>query len=196
MSDQVRRTTGLRNRPVSSIRTRWAWLSLAFLNARPVVGDPVRDGRVVSLTRPAGRPLRRVAALCEPGAEVVRMEGHSEAALNQFGHASSRPEVGGEAVCGRLLGQPLPDLLILFGGEKPGSAWRGLGCQSVVARSPVSGHPLGHRDAVDAQGDCDSGLRPSLENQLNRSPPQSFQFRSRSFASHSEDVTEVSDKAQ
>ena len=28
--DQVRRTTGLRNRPVSSIKMRWAWLSLAF----------------------------------------------------------------------------------------------------------------------------------------------------------------------
>ena len=92
--------------------------------------------------------------------------------------------------------QPLPDLLILFGGQKPGPTGRGLGGQPVVACGPVSGHPLGHGNAVDAQSHRHSNLRPSSQNHLNRSPPHGFQFGSRSFASHSEDVTCVSDRAQ
>lgn len=117
------------------------------------------------------------------------MERHPEPVADQFGDATGRPEVGREAVSGWLLGQPLPDLPILFGGQKPGSARRGFGGQPFVARRPVSGYPLGHGDAVDAQSNGDSGLRPPIENQLNCPPPHGFQLGSRSFTSHGVVVT-------
>lgn len=117
------------------------------------------------------------------------MEGNSEAAADQIGHASSGPEVGGKAVRGRFLGQPVANLLILFGGEEPRAARCGFGRQPSIACGAVLGQPLGHGDAVDPQSDGHGGLRPSTQNQMNRSPPYGFQFGSRSFASHDEDVT-------
>jgi hypothetical protein len=117
------------------------------------------------------------------------MEGNPESALDQFGHAASGPEVGGEAVLGRFLSEPLANLLILFGCEKPGPARRGLGGQAGIARSPVSGHPLGDGDGVDTQSNGHGGLRPSPEHHVNPSPPHGFQVGSRSFASHGQNVT-------
>jgi len=117
------------------------------------------------------------------------MERDPEPAADQFGDAAGRPQVGREPVGGRLLGQPLADLLILFGGQKPGPARRGLGGQTWIARGSVSGHPLGHGDTVDAQSDGHSRLGPSGENHLDRPTPHGFQIGSRSFASHGEDVT-------
>jgi hypothetical protein len=117
------------------------------------------------------------------------MERNAEPAVDQLADAAGRPEVGGEAVCGRLLGQPPPDLLILCGGQEPGPAWRGPGGQPVVASGPVPGHPLGDGDAVDAQGGGDRGLRAPAEDQLDGPPPHGFQFGSRSFASHGMEVT-------
>ena len=124
------------------------------------------------------------------------MERDPERVADPFGDAAGRPEVGREAVGGRLLGQPLSDLLILFGGQKPGSARRGFGGQPVAAGGSVSGHPLGHGDAVDAQRNGDCGLSPSIEYQLNGPPTHGFQFGSRSFASHDVDVTYTADRVQ
>lgn len=86
------------------------------------------------------------------------MKDNSESTPDQFGDAAGGPEVGREAVGGRLLGEPLADLLILFGSEEPGSARRGLGGQPRLAFGTVLGHPLGHGDAVDTQGDGHGGL--------------------------------------
>ncbi len=112
------------------------------------------------------------------------MEGDPEPTPDQFGDAASGPEVGGEAVGGRLLSQPLPDLSILFGSEKSRPSRRGFGGQGVIAFGSVFGHPLGYGDGVDAEERGDSGLRPPLDHHLDRSTPYGFQFGSRSFASH------------
>ncbi len=126
----------------------------------------------------------------------IRLPGRSEIRVNVSPVRLRLAPEGREAVRGWLLGQPPPDLLILFGGQKPGSARRGLGGQPVVARDPMSGHPLGYSDAVDAQGDGDRSLRASVVNQLNRPPPHGFQFGSRSFASHGVEVTYAADRVQ
>jgi hypothetical protein len=124
------------------------------------------------------------------------MEGNPESAADQIGHAASRPEVGGEAVYGRLLGQPLANLLILFGSEKPRATWCSFGSQPCVALGSMFGHPLGHGDGMNAEGFGDGRLGMSSQNLLNGTPPYGFQFGSRSFASHGEDVTYATIRVQ
>ena len=117
------------------------------------------------------------------------MKGNSESAADQIGHPSSSPKTGGKAVHGRLLGQPLANLLILFGGQKPRPTGCRFGRQPSIAIGSVFGQPLGHGDAVNTQSDGHGGLRPSAQNHVDRSPSHGFQFGSRSFASHGENVT-------
>ena len=112
------------------------------------------------------------------------MEGDPEPTPDQFGDAASGPEVGGEAVGGRLLSQPLPDELILIGRQKSRPSRRRFGGQSWIAFGSVFGHPLGHGDGVNTQSDGDGGLSLSLKHHPNCSTPHGFQFGSRSFASH------------
>lgn len=117
------------------------------------------------------------------------MEGNAEAALDQIGHTASRPEVGRETMNGGLLSQPLANLLILFRGKKARATRCRFGGQARVTLASVLCHPFGHRDRMDAKRSGHSCLRLSTENQIHRSPSYSFQFGSRSFASHGDDVT-------
>lgn len=58
------------------------------------------------------------------------MERHAEVAADQFGDAARGPQVGAEAVGRWLLGQPLPNLPVLFGAEETGPSRRRLGDES------------------------------------------------------------------
>lgn len=112
------------------------------------------------------------------------MEGNSEPTLDEFGHTSRGPEIGGTTLSGRFLGQPLANLLILLGGEETGSPRRGLGREARFAIDAMFGHPLGHGDGMHAQSSGHGRLCTSAENELHGSPTHGFQLGSRSFASH------------
>ena len=168
----------------------------AFLEARPVVGHPPGDGRVVALPCLAGQPPRRVPPPGEPLAEIARVEPDVERPADQLGDAAGRPQVGAEAVGGGLLGQPAAEWAVLLRGEEAGESRGRLGGQPGVAGGAVLGHPLGDGDGMNAELNGHRGLRPPAEDQLNRSPPHGFQFGSRSVASHGEGVTYAADRVQ
>lgn len=112
------------------------------------------------------------------------MERDTELAANQFGDPAGRPEVGREAVGGRLLGEPTPDLSVLIRGQEPRTSRRRLGREPGVAVGAVPGHPLGHSDDVDAERLGHGHLRPAAEDSLHGSSACRFQRGSRSVASH------------
>jgi hypothetical protein len=90
------------------------------------------------------------------------MKRHAELVADQFGDASRGPQVGGEAVGRRLLGQPAPNLQVLFGGKKSRPSRRRLGDKTSLALGAASGHPLGDRDGVYAEYLGNGGLRLSV----------------------------------
>ena len=149
----------------------------------------MHDVRLVALAGSPHRTLRGVAALCEPGPEVVGVERDPELAADEVRHAAGRPEVGREPVGGRFLSQPAADVLVLVGGEEPRPTGRGFGGQPGLALGPVPGHPRGNGDGMNAQGDRHGRLRLAMQNPLHRPAANSFQSGSRSFASHVPEVT-------
>lgn len=180
----MRRTSGFKNRPVSSIRTRWAPVSLAFLNARPVVGDPVDDDVVVALAGLPSGPLGRIAAFGEPTPHRGRVERDTEIAADQFDDPAGAPEVGAKAVGRRLLGQPRFYRRLLRGTQKSGPSRRGFGGQARFPLRPMPGHPLGHRHGVNAETLGYRSLGPTGQHPRDRLSPKRFQCGSRSDASH------------
>ena len=112
------------------------------------------------------------------------MERDAEFSADQIGDATGRPKVGGKAVGGRLLGQPLANLPVLVFGEIAWTTRRGLGGQARFACGAVLGHPLGDGNGVHAQCGRHRGLRLAGHNELDRPASLRFQSGSRSFASH------------
>src|SRR5262249_56595325 len=58
-----------------------------------------------------------VAALPQPGGQVVGVEADAELLLDQLGQPRGAPQLGGEAVLRRVVGQPAADDLLLSGGQ-------------------------------------------------------------------------------
>ncbi len=75
----------------------------------------------------------------------------------------------------RLLGQPTPNLQVLFGGKKSRPPRRRLGDKTGLAFGAASGHPLGDRDGMDAEHLGNGGLRLAAQNILNGQSPYRFQ---------------------
>jgi len=92
------------------------------------------------------------------------VEGHAEAATNQFGHAAGGPEVGGEAVGGGFVGDPAEDLLFLLGGRETLAARMGLPGQGVRPGGAVGPHPGVDGDGVDAEEIGDVLPGPAVED--------------------------------
>ena len=122
------------------------------------------------------------------------MEGDAEFSADQIGDPAGRPKVGGEAVGGRLLGQPSANFRVLIFGEESGPARRGVGGQARFACGAVLGHPLGDGNGVHAQCNRHRGLRLAGHNELGRPASQRFQSGSRSFASHRRGVDNPSER--
>lgn len=112
------------------------------------------------------------------------MERHAEVAADQFGDASRRPQVGGEAVGRRLLGQPAPNLQILLGREQPRPSRRRLGDKAGLAFGAAAGHPFGDRDGMDAERLGNSSLGLPIQDALNGQASYCFQRGGRPFGSH------------
>ncbi len=112
------------------------------------------------------------------------MVAHAEFSFDEFGDAGGGPEVGAEAVVGGLLREPSSDFGVLVGPQKARPSRRGLGGQSRLAIGSMAGHPLDERSRVDAESLGDRDLSLASHNQGDGTPPQRFQFGSRSFASH------------
>ena len=128
------------------------------------------DVVVVALAGSPSRALRGVATLREPSAEVMRVKRDAELATNQLGHATGRPEIGGETVRRRLLRQPAPDLLILFGGQKARATGRWFGRQTGLAFGPMPSQPFGDRHRMNPETARRRNLGLSTQNRLNSTP--------------------------
>jgi hypothetical protein len=111
------------------------------------------------------------------------MKHDSETAANQFGDSTSRPEVGGKAVLGWLLRQPISHQPILLGSEQTRPARRRFCFQARFAVSTMKRHPFGDSDARNSEGSSHGRLGFASQNCADCSHPESFQFASRSFAS-------------
>jgi len=109
---------------------------------------------------------------------------HGEPPTNQVGHPAGSPQVGPEAVRGRLVCQPPQDGSLLPRSQEAGPTGRRPGCQSTVAAAAMPGLPLGDGYRMNAQEVGDRGLSPAGVQLADGHPSPDFQFESRSFASH------------
>jgi hypothetical protein len=94
------------------------WCRSLFLDAGPVVGDPVENGVIVALAGLPGGSLRRVTTLGELTPHRGRMEGDSELSPDQFDNPAGTPQVGAETVVGGFLSEPRLDKQLLGRAEK------------------------------------------------------------------------------
>ena len=92
------------------------------------------------------------------------MEGDAEASADEVGEAAGGPEVGGEAVVGRLVGDPAEGFGLLRGGQEALAAGMGLGRKGVGPGHAVGPHPSVDGDGVDAEEISDVFLGPTVED--------------------------------
>ena len=84
----------------------WAPFRRDFFDARPVGLQPRGDRSGVALARHAFRLLGGETSLAKPGAQVSRIEPDAELLADELAQAGCRPELGGQAVVRRAVGQP------------------------------------------------------------------------------------------
>jgi hypothetical protein len=80
--------------------------------------------------------------------------------LDELGEAPGGPQLGGEAVLGRVLGQPAPDDLLLGAGQLGRATGHGPCRQGVSAVAAESSEPAAHAAGIDAEefGDLSRGV--------------------------------------
>src|SRR4051812_30369786 len=125
-------------------------VGVPFFDARPVLGQPPGDGLVVALAVDAPGLLRGVAALPQPGSQVVGVEANAELLLDQLGQAWGGPQLGGEAVLRRVVGQPAADDLLLGGGQLRTPSRDRLRRQASGAVLAEGSHPTSDGAPIDA----------------------------------------------
>src|SRR5512135_2474506 len=123
--DQVRRTSGAINKPLSSIKAIEAPCRRAFFDVRPVGPQPRGDLRRVAFPRDALGLLECEAAVSQPCAQPSWIKVDAELLLDQLGQTRGTPQLGGEPVFQGIVAQPSQDDLLLGGGQFAGSALHG-----------------------------------------------------------------------
>lgn len=102
---QVRRTLGIRRKPDSSTKTRWAPSRAVFFDAGPGPLLPALDPFFIALERAPLRLLHGPSQTMEEPAHVVAVVSHAKLLPDQPGDPGRRPELGGVAVVERALQQ-------------------------------------------------------------------------------------------
>lgn len=124
-----------------------------LFDARPILGQPPSNGLVVPIAGHAAGLLRCVPPLTQPSAQVVGVEADAELLRDESGQARGRPQVGGEAVLGRRVGQPTQHDLLLSGAKFGGTteAGCGMGRQAVGTVAAEGGQPAPDATGSDAE---------------------------------------------
>ncbi len=161
--------------PLSSRSSRFAPRRRAFFDARPVRLQPPGDGLVIALAGPAPRLLGREPAPAKPGRQVVRVEVDAELLLDEPGQPRGGPQPGGEAVLGRVVGQPTADDLLLGGGQFGRPPGHGLRRQAVGPLSSECGDPAADGTGSHAEEVSDLLDRVALTDSLDGEATTVFQ---------------------
>jgi hypothetical protein len=148
---QVRRSTGIIKKPVSSRQTRWAPRRRSFFYLGPVDANPLAHPLVIALFGPRLRPLRAEAARAKQAPDVIGMVDDVETLPDQVDDPPARPQA--RAVTGRFrtrdhqARQSLP----LRRSELGGATRRRARAQPSTALAPVGPLPSTDGTAIDAE---------------------------------------------
>jgi hypothetical protein len=156
----------------------------AFFYPRPVLLDPVADGRLVALQGATRGLLRTPAQLMQQPSDMIDVIAHAEAALDQLRHPRAGPQIGVKARrLGTLHEQPL-EPCSLFGlelGRTPGS---GLGPYPGFTLGARGRLPTAHAAPIGADAPGDLHRLESLLEQRQRAQSPTLQFLWGSRRSH------------
>lgn len=128
--------------------------------------------------------LRGEPATAEPDGQVLRIEIDIEFPADHEGQPRPGPEIGGEPVLGRHVGQPSADDLLLGVGQLGRPARGRLGDQAVLAGLPVCRDPTPHRARSDAEELGDLFDRVPLQDALDGQEATMLQLCRTSLVSH------------
>jgi hypothetical protein len=118
---------GIRRKPLSSTRTRWAPRRAAFFYSRPGLARPPGYGRLVPLHGAALGLLTTPAERGQHLPDVAGVVANSELVLDQCGDPPQRPDIGPVACLERALPQALHQRPPLGRGQARRASGRGLG---------------------------------------------------------------------
>jgi hypothetical protein len=138
------RRLGIRRKPDSSTKTRWAPSRAAFFYTRPILALPVLDGRLITLERAALGLLIAPAQVMQQTPDVIAVIVNTEVLTNQVGDARAGPQLGGVAVRHGAAHQELPEPLALPARELGGAARRSAHLEDALTLAPPSLSPAHH----------------------------------------------------
>src|SRR5689334_10160361 len=183
---QVRRTSGFKKKPLSSISTRWAPSAWAFFEcaARLRPASASRPRRPVPW-RAARASLRRVTAGRQPFDQVIRVEADAPPALDEGGQPSTRPQLARKTEGRGRLGQPTQHGPFLAAGELTWSARARLGVEPVeIAALPTGIDPTVNAALSDAGKGGDFWHGVAFQNPGHGQTPAPLQLLRCSMTPH------------
>ena len=156
----------------------------AFFYPRPVLLDPVADGRLVALQRATRRLLRTPAQLMQQPSDMIDVIAHPEAVLDQLSHSRAGPQIGVKTGRLRTLQEQalkpraLPGLEL---GRAPGDR---LGAHPRFALRPCRRLPAAHAAPIGPHAPGDLNRLQAFVKQRQRAQSPTFQFLWTSGRSH------------
>src|SRR5512135_684159 len=130
----------------------------------------------VSLLLLASGLLGRETPLPQPSGEVVRMEVDPPLLLDDLGQTWGGPQLGGEAMLGRALGQPATNDLLLGGRQFGGPSGHG-SCRQTGGPLPLEGcNPTANAARIDTKEVRDLRGGVAVEDAFDGETPTVFQL--------------------
>jgi hypothetical protein len=148
---QVRRSTGIIKKPVSSRQIRWAPRRRSFFYPGPVVTHPRAHPLIVALLGTRLRSLRAEATRAEQSPYVIGVVDDVKAAPDQIDEAAARPQAGAIAGGFRSGHHQARELAPLGRAQlrrSPGGRAR---AQAAAALASVRALPATDRASIDAE---------------------------------------------
>jgi len=180
----VLRTEGIRRKPDSSIKTRWAASLAAFFYTRPDGSFPFRDDRFVALNCPTFRLLMAPTYLVEEFAYVIRMVLHLQLTFDQIGDPLCCPQLRPVTMGHGPFGQKANEAFFLFRGQSRWSARRWFGFQRIFTAPLERIAPTKDATRVTTHAPGDLMKGQLLFKESNYAPPSIFQRLWRTMRSH------------
>jgi hypothetical protein len=167
---QVLRTEGIKRKPDSSTKTRWAASLAALFYPGPDESFPFGDGRLVALQGSTFRLLVAPAQLVQELAHVIAMVSHAKMTLDYLDNSLGGPQLGSVPMRQGPFGQKTNQLLLLLRGQPGWSTRSGLGFQGILSARPHRIPPPENTAGVATYAPGDFMKGELLFEEVNRTP--------------------------
>ncbi len=175
---QVRRSTGIIRKPVSSRQIRWARRRPSFFYPGPVLVNPLAHAAIVALLRARLGALRTEAAGPQQSSDMIRMVGDLEVAPDDVDDPPARPQARGVAGGFRPRHDQARQLPPLRGRQFGRTTRRRAGLRTMRSL------PSTHGASIDTQALGDDMHREVTLEQVDRTEPSSLELGRTSLWAH------------